>query len=333
MNIPLLKFAPGFVFVSFLGIIAFLLAHFFTLPLMLMAIFTGFCFFSQYQSNSMAIQPGIDMVGSFILRTGVALLGLRISFQDVQELGWILCLVTFCLVLLTILLGVGLAKLLRQEWGLGILSGCAVGICGVSAAMAVFATLPEFKNKQQSLTVVLLGIAFLSTMGMLTYPWLAHALDLSPTQAGFFLGSSIHDVAQVVGAGYTLSEETGDRAILVKLIRVSALVPILLFLGAAVAQKQSQSQSTSKTSALPPTFLIIFFLLLLLNSFVPLPAFITDMAEQLSKLCIFLAIITVGLKFKPMGIFAVGFRPFIILFAETMLLAGLSILIVLWLAQ
>ncbi len=170
-------------------------------------------------------------------------------------------------------------------------------------------------------------------MGMLTYPWLAHALDLSPTQAGFFLGSSIHDVAQVVGAGYTLSEETGDRAILVKLIRVSALVPILLFLGTAVAHKQSQSQSTSKTSALPPTFLIIFFLLLLLNSFVPLPAFITDMAEQLSKLCIFLAIITVGLKFKPMGIFAVGFRPFIILFAETMLLAGLSILVVLWLAQ
>ena len=66
----------------------------------------------------------------------------------------------------------------------------------------------------------MVGVSVLSTVSMIVYPMLAHALGLDPRLAGIFLGATIHDVAQVVGAGYSMSKETGDVATFVKLMRV-----------------------------------------------------------------------------------------------------------------
>ena len=74
----------------------------------------------------------------------------------------------------------------------------------------------------------MVGVSTLSTLAMIVYPMLARAFGLDPRQAGIFLGGTIHDVAQVVGAGYSMSQETGDRATLVKLMRVAMLLPVIL---------------------------------------------------------------------------------------------------------
>ena len=74
-----------------------------------------------------------------------------------------------------------------------------------------------------------IGVSALSTLAMIVYPMLARALGLDPLPAGIFLGATIHDVAQVVGAGYSMSTETGDVATLVKLMRVAMLLPVIVF--------------------------------------------------------------------------------------------------------
>ena len=75
------------------------------------------------------------------------------------------------------------------------------------------------------LTVV--TVTALSTIAMIVYPLVSTALGFSNTQAGIFIGGTIHDVAQVVGAGYSISNETGDTATYVKLLRVAMLVPVV----------------------------------------------------------------------------------------------------------
>ena len=74
----------------------------------------------------------------------------------------------------------------------------------------------------------MIGVSALSTLAMVAYPMIVQALGLDPQQAGIFLGGTIHDVAQVVGAGYSLSPETGDAATLVKLLRVAMLLPVIV---------------------------------------------------------------------------------------------------------
>ena len=106
----------------------------------------------------------------------------------------------------------------------GVLTGGSVAICGASAALALSAVLPLRKGHENFTVVVVVAVTLLSTVAMLAYPVIAKLFELPPQLAGLFIGGSIHDVAQVVGAGYALGAETGDVAIVVKLLRVSLLV-------------------------------------------------------------------------------------------------------------
>src|SRR3546814_12875469 len=86
--------------------------------------------------------------------------------------------------------------------------------------MALAAALPDHEKKERALIFTVIGISTLSTTAMVLYPLIAHRLGFTPEQAGIFLGGTIHDVAQVVGAGYGMSKETGDIPTRVKLMRV-----------------------------------------------------------------------------------------------------------------
>ena len=86
---------------------------------------------------------------------------------------------------------------------------------------------------------------------MIVYPMVAQALGLDPHRAGVFLGATIHDVAQVVGAGYGMSEATGDVATLVKLVRVAMLLPVIVFAVMLTRRHNAESGRSSQDDALP----------------------------------------------------------------------------------
>jgi len=99
---------------------------------------------------------------------------------------------------------------------------------------AVASVLPARAQAERDLSFTVITVTVLSTVAMIAYPMLAAGLGLDAHQTGLFLGATIHDVAQVVGAGYSVSEDTGDVATVVKLIRVTLLAPVVLIAALAL---------------------------------------------------------------------------------------------------
>ena len=104
------------------------------------------------------------------------------------------------------------------------LSGGAVAICGASAALAISAVLPRDKHHDRFTLMVVITVTVLSTVAIVVYPLNARAMNLSPELAVLFISGTIHDVAQMVGAGYTLRPAIGDTATTVKLFRLAMVV-------------------------------------------------------------------------------------------------------------
>ncbi|WP_332699834.1 putative sulfate exporter family transporter, partial [Halalkalibacter lacteus] len=84
----------------------------------------------------------------------------------------------------------------------GLLSGGATAICGASAAMAISAALPPDDRKERLTGFTIIGVSTLSTVAMVLYPIVSQLFGFGDHQAGLFIGATVHDVAQVVGAGY-----------------------------------------------------------------------------------------------------------------------------------
>ena len=115
--------------------------------------------------------------------------------------------------------------------------------------MALAAALPNHPQKERATLFTVIGVSALSTLAMIVYPMIANWLELSPQVAGVFLGATIHDVAQVVGAGYSMSTETGDTATVVKLMRVAMLLPVIVAVGLWARSKGGHGEGQSASSS------------------------------------------------------------------------------------
>ena len=237
--------------------------------------------------------PGSTLPPKGVLRIGVALLGLRIGWDQVTALGWQPAVLVVVAVTLTIGLSILLARAMGFNPLFGFLSGGATAICGVSAALALSAALPAHDKKEQATLFTVIGVSALSTLAMIVYPLVAHVTGLDNHQAGLFIGATIHDVAQVVGAGYAISPDAGDTATIVKLLRVAMLLPVILIAG-QVTRKQA-SESTARPPLLP-WFVFGFIALMVVNSLHVLPGAAIDAGNALSRWCLITAIAAIGMK-------------------------------------
>jgi uncharacterized integral membrane protein (TIGR00698 family) len=164
---------------------------------------------------------------------------------------------------LTIASGVLCARAFAQRAAYGALAGAATAVCGASAALATSIVLPGYKGKEADVAFVVVSVNALSTVAMVLYPLLCAALGFDPQRTGVMLGATIHDVAQVVGAGYAVSEPVGNTAVIVKLFRVFLLFPVVLLVGLAFARRSVASDAAK----IPfPVFALVFVALCVLNS-------------------------------------------------------------------
>ena len=218
---------PGVLACGVVAAAATFLSQHYGAPVMLFALMLGMAM--NFLSAEGPCKPGIEFTSRQVLRWGVALLGLRITAAQVAALGWHPVLMILVSVVLTIGLSMVVARLMGFNILFGLLSGGATAICGASAALALSAALPAHPLKERATLFTVVGVSALSTFTMIVYPMLARALGLDEHMAGIFLGATIHDVAQVVGAGYGMSQGVGDTATLVKLMRVATLLPVIMF--------------------------------------------------------------------------------------------------------
>jgi len=146
-------------------------------------------------------------------------------------------------------------------------------------------------------------------------------LDLDPLQTGRFLGGSIHDVAQVVAAGYASSPQAGDSATIVKLMRVAMLLPVVLIISVAAARGSERNQPAEKKVALLPGFLIAFVVLAALNGFALVAKPIASVLTEASKWLLVISVAALGMKTSLREMMAVGTTAIALIAAETIFLA------------
>lgn len=321
---------PGLAMSAVVAVAALFLAEHYGAPVMLFALLLGMAV--NFLSEDERCKPGIEFVARQVLRWGVALLGLKITIDQVQALGWQSVVMVVLAVALTIALGIGVAKRMGFSPFFGLLSGGAVAICGASAALAIAAAFPNHPQKDRATLFVVISVSTLSTVAMVLYPMLAQGLALDAQQSGFFLGSTIHDVAQVVGAGYSMSQQTGDTATVVKLMRVGMLVPVIVvaaWMTRMVHVQQARDLMTvdASTSRPPllPWFAVVFVLLVLLNSFVHLPDVVASTGQTLSRTFLVAAMAAIGIKTHLKDILSVGWKPVALVVLETLFLATLMV--------
>ena len=314
---------PGLLVALTIALAADWLASHYKAPVMLFALLFGMTFHFLHEEGRCI--AGIEFASKAVLRTGVALLGARITIEQIVALGPVPIAMVVAGVTTTLLVGLGLARLLGLSRPFGVLSGGSVGICGASAALAIASVLPKTKESERDVILTVVVVTTLSTIAMILYPMLVTAIGLDHQRAGLFLGGTIHDVAQVVGAGYMISQKTGDVATYVKLLRVAMLLPVV----ATIAFVLSRGRAGRPGAKVPlPLFLFGFAALVALNSLGVLPKVAVDGAGEVSRWCLVVAIAALGMKTSFKSLIAAGWRPVAVMGFETLWIAGLVLAVV-----
>ncbi|MFD1864623.1 YeiH family protein [Planococcus chinensis] len=217
---------------------------------------------------------GIGFAVKYALRAGIILLGLRLSLTEALKLGaWGLPLIIACISVGLFVTLYFTAKL-KQSSRLGTLIATGTGICGITAIMA---TAPVIKAKEDEISYAVANITIFGLLGMLFYPYLAHAFfEGEPVKAGLFLGTAIHDTAQVAGAALIYdqmydSKTVVDVATITKLTRnvfIIAVIPFVSYLFFRNGRKNGTGQAGDlpKWYKLFPLFILGFLLLSLLRT-------------------------------------------------------------------
>jgi uncharacterized integral membrane protein (TIGR00698 family) len=285
-------------------------------PAMLYALLFGMAF--NFLTEDERFASGIRIASRNILRFGVALLGLRITTGDVMELGWPVVALIVASVVSTILVGGLIGRAFGLKGDQSVLSAGAVAICGASAALAIASVLPPHKDHERNTILTVAGVTALSTVAMVVYPVLVTFLEYDNATAGVFLGATIHDVAQVVGAGYIISDQTGEISTLVKLIRVACLVPVVVTISLVMHRHRSPD---ARGGPLLPWFLVAFVALVIINSMGWVPDRLHDTLTPVSSWCLLTAVAALGVKTSLKALADVGPKPIGAMVLQTAFLA------------
>lgn len=285
-------------------------------PTMLFALLLGMGF--HFLSEEGACSAGIEFASRPLLQFGVALLGLGITIDQIMAAGWMVVVIVVVGIAVTMSSGPLITHLLKRGWRLGLLTGGAVAICGASAALAIATVLPKNEFSERNTIFTVISVTTLSTLAMILYPMIVTLLALDDFSAGVFIGATIHDVAQVVGAGYSISEEAGDTATFVKLLRVAMLVPIMIALSLVF---RAQAGAETKRRIPVPLFVIGFVVLVFAGSAEAFPVVLKDWLLDVSRWCLVIAISAIGMKTALKSLKEVGGQAIFLVCAETAILA------------
>ncbi|MEO3430892.1 putative sulfate exporter family transporter [Pelagibius sp. CAU 1746] len=292
------------------------------IPDMLVALLLGIALHSVIDHDQS--RRGIAFTASAILRFGIVLLGARITLYEIQGLGLSSLVTVLAAIVATILAGILGARLLGFRGSFGALTGGATAICGASAALALAAVLPRHDKMERETSVTILGVTVLSSIAMLLYPLLGIAFGFSESENGLLLGATIHDVAQVVGAGYSMSVEIGDQATLTKLLRVALLLPAVFIIGLTFGARRGD-----ESRAPVPAFLLGFLALVCWNTWVGLDPSLRDVLVEVSRWFLLMAVAAIGIKTPIGAVVTIGPRALGLLVMETVFLLTFILVVIL----
>lgn len=313
---------PGVIACLTIACAATFLSNNYNAPVMIFALLVGMAF--NFIATQPKCSPGIKFSSTTLLRIGIALLGLRITIDDITSLGIFPIVVVTSGVLATILFGVMSARIMGLSRRLGVMTSGAVAICGASAALAIASVMPDDDETKNATIFTVISVTTISTIAMVLYPIIASALNLNTQESGLFLGGTIHDVAQVVGAGYSVSSEVGELSTFIKLFRVAMLIPVVVFLAIFVYRASSIKSDRAGgflSNNIFPYFLVGFIFFVIIGSFDIIPIEVKAFLSTLSSWLLVIAISALGVKTSLGEISSVGWKPLALILISTVFIA------------
>lgn len=248
---------------------------------------------------------GVDLSKSSLLRAGIILYGLRISFQQIAAVGWSGVLIAALMVTLTYLIAVQIGtRLLGLDRQTSMLIGAGSAICGAAAVIAVE---PVIRAQAHKVCVAVATVVIFGTLGMFLYPLLYPHLGLSAQQYGIYAGSTIHEVAQVVVAGNSISEGAASTAVIEKMLRVMMLAPFLLVLSATRPSGDDRGQQHGRIAI--PWFAVLFIAVSAVHSMQWVPPRTVSILVQIDTVLLAMAMAALGLRTQFGAVRQAGLKP------------------------
>ncbi|MAF04285.1 MULTISPECIES: YeiH family protein [unclassified Herbaspirillum] len=260
---------------------------------------------------------GVRFSKQTLLRAGIILYGFRLTFQDIAHVGVAGVVIDAAMLLSTF----GLAwlvgtKLLKLDRDAALLIGAGSSICGAAAVMA---TEPVLRARSEQVTVAVSTVVIFGSLAIFLYP-LLYTLQAEPVWGlrlpdfGVYIGSTVHEVAQVLAAARSIDQHTADVAVITKMVRVMMLAPFLLMLSIKVAPSAAAASgaahATKKLSI--PWFAFAFIGVVVFNSFFPLPAAVNQLVLQADTLMLAMAMAALGLSTHLSALRSAGIKPVIL---------------------
>lgn len=274
--------------------------------------------------------PGIRFCSKQVLRLGIVLYGFRLTFAQVAAVGLPAILVDTAIVAGTLVLGTALGRLLRMDRDTALLTATGSSICGAAAVLGAEGVVrPEpHKTAVAVSTVVLFG-----TLSMFLYPimWRSGVLDLTPEQMAVYTGSTLHEVAHVVGAGNAMGSGVADTATIAKMIRVMMLAPVLLVMSWAVARRKGAAASAGQGRIAIPWFAFGFLAVIGFNSLDLLPDALVQGINSFDTFLLTMAMTALGTETDLRKFRQAGARPFLLAGLLYVWLLGGGYLLAKWL--
>jgi uncharacterized integral membrane protein (TIGR00698 family) len=322
------RLAPGIALALAVAVAATLaapvVAAMFPIPAMVLALLMGIAL--NGIASQRTFEPGLTWCVKKLLRIAIGLLGIRIALGDIVDLGLSVALLVVAAMVLTVASGFWLARFFHLDLGYGALAGAATAVCGASAALATATVVPNYPQKGADVTFTVVAANAVSTIVMVLYPPLCLLLGLDTQTTGIMLGATIHDMAQVVGAGYAVSEPVGNTAVIVKLFRVFLLLPMVLAIGWWFVRQRG---AAGEAKVPVPVFALVFLALCLVNSVAPgvpglAPIYgpIKTTLVTVSNWGLLVAIAALGLGTSLTAILRIGWRHIAVFMGTTLVVLG-----------
>jgi uncharacterized integral membrane protein (TIGR00698 family) len=280
-----------------------------------------------YPRIAAASAPGVTFSKQNLLRLGIILYGLRLTFQDIRHVGLAGVVIDATVLCSTFALSwfVG-TRVFGLDRKTAMLIGAGSSICGAAAVMAAE---PVVRGRAEQVTVAVSTVVVFGTLAIFLYPVLYHLneqyhlIAMSPSAYGIFAGSTIHEVAQVVAAGHAISDEAANTAVIAKMVRVMMLAPFLIALSAYLSRSKDSSEGFGKSAngtaahkatqkpgrIVIPWFALGFVAVAGLNSLAFLPKPMVGAAIDIDTVMLAMAMAALGLTTHISAIRDAGIKP------------------------
>lgn len=279
-------------------------------------------------SKTKIFDKGIVFSSKTVLKLGIILMGINLSFNQVVYAG------KYALILLMVVFvtafGIGnlLGKLFKINWKLTNLLAISTSICGGSAVAAVG---PVIKAKNSDIAYAISATFIFDIITVILFPIIGRALGLTDTAYGLWTGTSVNDTSSVVAAGYGFSDAAGNLAVIVKLTRTLFIIPLVFIFHYINRRFENKSNVHKPTANKPsifkviPWFIVLFVLIIALKSIFPFTDKSVSVISNISKFFMTTALAAIGLQTSFTSLKHSGLKPMILGFTIDTLVVFVTI--------